>query len=162
VKFGKMKPHRRNRLLLVVFLVLTSGTAVGLALRALNQNINLFYSPADITQGKAPVGRMIRAGGMVVNGSLKRSGKDLNVSFVISDLKHSQVTVHYDGILPDLFREGQGVIARGVLDKDGVFVAQEVLAKHDEKYMPPEVADVIADAHKDGAQEAGVAAGKKL
>ena len=155
-----MKPHRRNRLLLVVFLVLTSGSAVGLALRALNQNINLFYSPQQIVDGQAPVGQMIRAGGMVVNGSVKHADEGLTVDFVISDLKHAQVPVEYTGILPDLFREGQGVVARGKLNKNGVFVAQEVLAKHDEKYMPPEVADVVADAHKDTKAAAG--AGKTL
>ena len=85
-----MKPHRRNRLLLVVFLVLTSSGAVGLALRALNQNINLFYSPQQIVDGDAPIGTMIRAGGMVVNGSVKHATKGLTVSFVISDLKHAQ------------------------------------------------------------------------
>ena len=150
MKFGKMKPHRRNRLLLVVFLVLTSSGAVGLALRALNQNINLFYSPQQIVDGDAPIGTMIRAGGMVVNGSVKHATQGLKVSFVISDLKHAQVPVEYTGILPDLFREGQGVVARGELNRDGVFVAQQVLAKHDEKYMPPEVADVIKGAHQGG------------
>lgn len=154
-----MKPHRRNRLLLVVFLVLTSGGAVGLALRALNQNINLFYSPQQIVDGDAPIGQMIRAGGMVVNGSVKHASHGLKVSFVISDLKHAQVPVVYTGILPDLFREGQGVVARGELNKNGVFVAQQVLAKHDEKYMPPEVADVIAGANKDTKAPAG---GKSL
>ncbi|MCB1692992.1 MAG: cytochrome c maturation protein CcmE [Pseudomonadales bacterium] len=151
-----MKSHRRNRLLLVLLAIAGTGTAVGLVLMALNKNINLFYAPAEIVAGNAPVGETIRAGGMVVNGSVKR-GKDLDVSFVISDLKSSEVTVRYSGILPDLFREGQGVIARGVLRDDGVFVADEVLAKHDEKYMPPEVADVLADAHKDKPQ-----AGKTL
>lgn len=157
MKFGKMKPHRRNRLLLVAFLVLTSGSAVGLALRALNENINLFYSPADIAAGKAPEGQLIRAGGMVVNGSVKRSTSDLTVDFEITDLKNSEVQVRYTGILPDLFREGQGVIARGRLDKKGVFVAEEVLAKHDENYMPPEVADVLADAQNGDKAGAGKA-----
>lgn len=157
MKFGKMKPHRRNRLLLVAVLVLCSGSAVGLALRALNQNINLFYSPADILADKAPVGQLIRAGGMVVNGSVKRSTTDLTVDFEITDLKGSDIPVRYTGILPDLFREGQGVIARGRLDKHGVFVAEEVLAKHDENYMPPEVADVVADAHKGPKTDAGKA-----
>lgn len=146
MKFGKMKPQRRNRLLLVMFLVLTSASAVGLALRALNQNINLFYSPEQIAGGHAPVGQMIRAGGMVVKGSVKHADQGLTVDFVITDLKHSQVPVEYSGILPDMFREGQGIVARGELNKNGVFVAQRVLAKHDEKYMPPEVAEVIAGA----------------
>lgn len=151
MKFGKMKPHRRNRLLLVLFLVITSGSAVGLALRALNENINLFYSPQQIVDGLAPVGSFIRAGGMVVEGSVQRSREDLGVSFMISDLQAAEVEVQFVGILPDMFREGQGVIALGTLNTQGVFVATEVLAKHDENYMPPEVADTLAKAHKDNA-----------
>ena len=151
MKFGKMKPHRRNRLLLVLFLVITSGSAVGLALRALNENINLFYSPQQIVDGQAPVGSLIRAGGMVVEGSVQRSREDLRVSFMISDLQAAEVEVQFEGILPDMFREGQGVIALGTLNTQGVFVATEVLAKHDENYMPPEVADTLAKAHKDNA-----------
>lgn len=146
-----MKPHRRNRLLLVLFLVITSGSAVGLALRALNENINLFYSPQQIVDGQAPVGSLIRAGGMVVEGSVQRSREDLSVSFMISDLQAAEVEVQFEGILPDMFREGQGVIALGALNMQGVFVATEVLAKHDENYMPPEVADTLARAHKDNA-----------
>ena len=148
-----MKPHRRNRLLLVLFLVVTSGSAVGLALVALNENINLFYSPQQIVDGHAPVGPLIRAGGMVENGSVQRSAKDLKVSFVISDLQTARVKVQFEGILPDLFREGQGVIALGTLNAQGVFVADEVLAKHDENYMPPEVVDTLAKAHKDASGE---------
>jgi cytochrome c-type biogenesis protein CcmE len=144
-----MKSHRRNRLLLVLFLVVTSASAIGLAMMALNENINLFYSPEQIVNGEAPVGPLIRAGGMVVMGSVKRSTQDLGVKFTISDLQTSEVTVSFVGILPDLFREGQGVIARGVLNENGVFVAEEVLAKHDENYMPPEVEATLAKAHKD-------------
>jgi cytochrome c-type biogenesis protein CcmE len=154
MKFGKMKPQRKNRLLLVVFLVVTTGGAVTFALLALNENINLFYSTKQIVSGEAPVGQPIRAVGMVVAGSLVRSTTDLGISFVISDLKSSDVTVYFEGILPDLFREGQGVIAQGSLNESGVFVAEEVLAKHDENYMPPEIADVIAEAH----EESGVPA----
>ncbi len=116
---------------------------------ALKENINLFYSPEEIVSGIAPVGKLIRAGGMVTPGSIERSTTDLSISFAVSDLKSSSYTVQYEGILPDLFREDQGVIARGILREDGVFVAEEVLAKHDENYMPPEVADVIAEAHAD-------------
>ncbi len=150
MKFGKMKSHRRNRLLLVVFVVMAAGTAVGLTMKALNENINLFYSPEQIADGEAPIGTLIRAGGMVKDGSVDRATEDLTVRFVISDLKEAQVTVEYVGILPDLFREGQGVIARGVLNEDGIFVAEEVLAKHDENYMPPEVASVLAEEHGSG------------
>ncbi len=153
MKFGKMKRHRRNRLLLVLFLVVTSGSAVGLALMALNENINLFYSPQQIVDGQAPVGPLIRAGGMVVEGSVQRSREDLKVSFVISDLQAAAVKVQFEGILPDMFREGQGVIALGTLNTQGVFVASEVLAKHDENYMPPEVADTLKKAHKDSSGE---------
>ena len=147
MKFGKMKSQRRDRLVLVVFLLLGTGGATTFALMALNENINLFYSPEQILAGEAPTHRVIRAGGMVVDGSVVRSKSDLGVRFVISDLRDSQVTVQYTGILPDLFREGQGIIARGELNGDGIFFAEEVLAKHDENYMPPEIADVIADAH---------------
>ena len=135
----------------MLFLVITSGSAVGLALRALNENINLFYSPQQIVDGQAPVGSLIRAGGMVVEGSVQRSREDLRVSFMISDLQAAEVEVQFEGILPDMFREGQGVIALGTLNTQGVFVATEVLAKHDENYMPPEVADTLAKAHKDNA-----------
>ena len=153
MKFGPMKSHRRNRLLAVVLVVAAAGGATTFALLALNENINLFYSPAQIVAGEAPRETMIRAGGMVLDGSVQRSTTDLGVSFVISDLKAAQFTVKYEGILPDLFREGQGVIARGQLGDDGVFVAEEVLAKHDENYMPPEVAEVVNQAHAEAGRE---------
>jgi len=152
VKFGPMKTHRRNRLLLVAFVVAVSGVAVGLALMALRENINYFYSPEEIVTGKAPVDAQIRAGGMVLNGSVQRSTTDLTIRFVIGDLKAAEVPVEYTGILPDLFREGQGVIAIGRLRADGIFAADEVLAKHDENYMPPEVADLLEKAHGEGGK----------
>lgn len=148
-----MKPHRRNRLIMVAVLVLASGGAVAMAMMALNENINLFYAPIDIVEGRAPQDRLIRAGGMVVNGSVIRSTEDLSVRFVISDTASAEVPIEYNGILPDLFREGQGIIAKGKLNADGVFMAEEVLAKHDENYMPPEVADAVADAHKKAAEK---------
>ena len=150
MKFGKMKTQRRNRLLLILFLLAGVGVATRFVLLALNENINLFYSPGQIVDGEAPVERVIRAGGMVVNGSVLRSDTDLGVRFAISDLRESEVTVQYTGILPDLFREGQGIIARGQLNNEGIFLAEEILAKHDENYMPPEVADVVAEAHAEG------------
>ena len=150
MKFGKMKAQRRNRLLLILFLLVGVGVATRFVLLALNENINLFYSPGQIVDGEAPVDRVIRAGGMVVNGSVLRSDTDLGVRFAISDLRESEVTVQYTGILPDLFREGQGIIARGQLNNEGIFLAEEILAKHDENYMPPEVADVVAEAHAEG------------
>lgn len=154
MKFGKMKPHRRNRLILVCLVVVASGAAVGMAMMALNENINLFYSPEQIVKGEAPVGQLIRAGGMVTEGSVKRSEEDLTVNFMISDTRDAEVQVQYVGILPDLFREGQGVIARGVLRQDGVFKAEEVLAKHDENYMPPELEKMMAETHAgDGGDE---------
>ena len=149
MKFGKMKTHRRNRLMIVGALLLSVGGFVAFALLALDENMNLFYSPEQIAQGKAPEDMLIRAGGMVLADSVARSETDLTVTFVIGDMKASEVTVQYEGILPDLFREGQGVIARGKLNDRGVFVAEEVLAKHDEQYMPPEVAEVLADAHEE-------------
>lgn len=155
MKFGKMKTHRRNRLLLIAFLVFGSGTALALALSALNENINLFYAPDQIVAGEAPIGEMIRAGGMVKEGSIERSKTDLKVRFVISDMQASEVTIQYEGVLPDLFREGQGVIARGALDNNGVFMAEEVLAKHDENYMPPEVLDTLEKAHAKAEMDKG-------
>ncbi len=155
MKFGKMKTHRRNRLMLIGLLLVASGTAVALALTALNENINLFYAPDQIAAGEAPIGQMIRAGGMVKEGSIERSKTDLKVRFVISDMQESEVTIQYEGVLPDLFREGQGVIARGALNEGGVFMAEEVLAKHDENYMPPEVMDALEEAHAKANADAG-------
>jgi cytochrome c-type biogenesis protein CcmE len=139
-----MHPIRRQRLLIVLLVVIGAATAVGLGAYALRQNINLFYPPADIVAGHVPVGKKIRAGGMVVKGSLKRDGASLKVAFVITDFK-AKVPVQYTGILPDLFAEGQGVVANGTLDANGVFQATEVLAKHDEKYMPPELKQTLGN-----------------
>jgi len=143
-----MKPARKKRLTLIVLMV--TGIAVGLffALQSLNQNIMFFFTPTEVADGKAPQGRLFRMGGMVVTGSVSRPGEGLTVQFDLTD-NESKVTVMYTGILPDLFREGQGIIANGQLDKDGAFVAQEVLAKHDENYMPPEVAEAMK---KSGAE----------
>lgn len=140
-----MHPLRRKRLTIVLILVLGVGTAVGLTLYALQQNINLFYSPSQIADGEAPLGRSIRVGGLVVPGSVQREPDSLRVSFALSD-NAKQVQVHYEGILPDLFREGQGIIARGVIKPGGAVWAEEVLAKHDENYMPPEVAGSLKQA----------------
>ena len=133
-----MHPHRKQRLAIVLFIVFGAAAAVALATFALRENINLFYPPADIAAGKAPVGKPMRAGGMVLEGSIKRDANSLRVDFVVTDYKAS-VPVVFTGILPDLFDEGQGVVAAGMLDANGVFQATEVLAKHDENYMPPEV-----------------------
>jgi cytochrome c-type biogenesis protein CcmE len=146
-----MHPIRRQRLIIVLLMILGAGGAVGLAAYALRQNINLFYPPAEIVDGHVPVGKKIRAGGMVIKGSLKRSPDSLLVTFVITDFK-ADVTVQYTGILPDLFAEGQGVVANGMLDANGVFQASEVLAKHDEKYMPPELKQTLAKPQSAAAQ----------
>lgn len=136
-----MTPRRRQRLVLVGLIVVGCTIATGLALLALRENINLFFSPSQIVEGTAPSNTTIRLGGMVVAGSVQR-GDNLGVTFVLTDFAE-QVTVAYEGILPDLFREGQGIVTQGKLDSSGRFVAQQVLAKHDETYMPPEVNDAL-------------------
>jgi len=140
-----MKPLRKRRLTFVLFIVLGLGAAVALGLFAMQQNINLFYSPKEIVENKAPTNVLIRLGGLVVDGSVKREVDSLAVQFQLTDNAES-VTVSYEGILPDLFREGQGIVTMGKLQPDGSFVASEVLAKHDENYMSPEVADAIKQA----------------
>ncbi|WP_263263962.1 cytochrome c maturation protein CcmE [Pseudomonas sp. RIT-PI-S] len=145
-----MNPLRRRRLAIILSLLAGVGLAAALALSALQRNINLFYTPTQIASGEAPHGQRIRAGGMVERGSLTRSSDSLDVSFVVTDFNRS-VTIHYRGILPDLFREGQGIVALGVLDANGVVQADEVLAKHDEKYMPPEVNKALKDSGRLGA-----------
>lgn len=142
-----MNAKRKQRLYLVLLLVAGVSVAVGLAMYALSQNINLFYSPTQIAQGEAPKNTRIRAGGMVVDGSVIRDQQSLKVQFDMTDYAET-VTVEYTGILPDLFREGQGIVAQGSLDEQGVLQAVEVLAKHDENYMPPEVAEALEAAGK--------------
>ncbi|MCW8883722.1 MAG: cytochrome c maturation protein CcmE [Motiliproteus sp.] len=142
-----MTPKRKKRLAFVLSIVVGVGAAVGLSLYGLNQNINLFFSPTQIAEGEAPPNQRMRAGGMVVDGSVVRDPKSLLVTFGLTDHNES-VTVEYSGILPDLFREGQGIVAQGKLNNKGVFVATEVLAKHDENYMPPEVQDALDAAGK--------------
>lgn len=133
-----MHPLRKRKLRLIVLMLTGIAIAIGLALYALKQNINLFYTPTQIAAGEAPVNHTFRLGGMVEKGSLQRIPNSLAVSFAVTDLQHS-IKVAYTGILPDLFREGQGIVADGKLNAQGEFTAQEVLAKHDEKYMPPQV-----------------------
>ncbi|MBK8070432.1 MAG: cytochrome c maturation protein CcmE [Rhodanobacteraceae bacterium] len=150
-----MHPLRRRRLFLILGLVVGIGAATGLALVALQENVNHFYSPSEVLAGSAPEGRNFRLGGVVLEGSTRRDGSSLKAHFVVTD-RFKDLPVEYEGILPDLFKEGQSVIATGVLQAGGVFVASEVLAKHDENYMPKEVAEAIAKgkAQKDsqGAQ----------
>ena len=133
---------RRKRLLTIGLLLTGMGIATALILQSFNQNLMYFYSTSDVAAGKAPIGRDFRIGGLVVAGSVNRAPDSLAVRFTLSDLK-KEVTVSYTGILPDLFREGQGIVANGKLEADGTFVAREVLAKHDENYMPPEVAESL-------------------
>jgi len=140
-----VNPVRKKRLYIVLAILAGVGIAVALALSALQQNINLFYTPTQIADGEAPVDTRIRAGGMVADGSLKRTGDSLDVEFVVTDFTN-YVTIRYRGILPDLFREGQGIVALGKLNVDGELIADEVLAKHDEKYMPPEVTKALEES----------------
>jgi cytochrome c-type biogenesis protein CcmE len=130
---------RRKRLFVVLAILGGVAASVSLAVMASRQNIMFYYDPSQIAAGKAPANKRFRVGGMVVKGSVSRKPGDLEVKFVLTDFAH-QIPVEYTGVLPDLFREGQGIIAHGTLGPDGAFVADEVLAKHDEKYMPPEVA----------------------
>lgn len=140
-----MNPVRKKRLFIILAILAGVGVAVALALSALQQNINLFYTPTQIANGEAPKDTRIRAGGMVRDGSVQRSQDSLEVQFVVTDFA-KDVTIRYYGILPDLFREGQGIVALGKLDAEGVLVADEVLAKHDEKYMPPEVTKALKES----------------
>jgi len=137
-----MTPARKKRLALIVLMVTGIAIGVGFALKSLDENIMFFFTPSEVAKGKAPRDRLFRIGGMVVNGSVSRPGNGLTVQFDLTD-NTSSVTVRYTGILPDLFREGQGIIANGQLGEDGAFVAQQVLAKHDENYMPPEIAEAM-------------------
>ncbi|WP_067222513.1 cytochrome c maturation protein CcmE [Marinomonas gallaica] len=137
-----MHPVRKKRIVTISVILVVLATAIGLVMYALSQNINLFYSPTQVEAGEAPQGVTLRAGGMVVENSVERASDSLNVAFLVTDYKHS-LRIEYKGILPDLFREGQGIVAQGKLDERGVLIASEVLAKHDEEYMPPEVSAAL-------------------
>jgi cytochrome c-type biogenesis protein CcmE len=134
-----MRIIKQKRLGLILLMVAGIGIATFFGLRAFNDNLMYFFSATDVIEGKAPKDHLFRLGGMVVKGSVVRQPSGLTVRFVLTDMA-KEVTVEYTGILPDLFREGQGIVANGKLDANGIFIAQEVLAKHDENYMPPEVA----------------------
>ena len=143
-----MTPTRKRRLIAVIVIILGVGTAAAVAINALNENMLFFVSPTDVEEQSLPAGKRFRLGGLVEAGSLSRASDSLAIKFIVTDGAHS-VEVQYDGILPDLFREGQGIIAIGELTSAGYFEASEVLAKHDEKYMPPEVAEALEKAgHK--------------
>ncbi|MEI6895887.1 MAG: cytochrome c maturation protein CcmE [Psychromonas sp.] len=144
-----MNPRRKQRLIIISSLVIGLSLALGLVLFALQQNIDLFYTPTEIIEGKNEtgvkpvIGQRLRVGGLVVNGSVKRDPESLKVSFDLIDNGGGLVTVFFDGILPDLFREGQGIVAQGELLNATQIHAFEVLAKHDEEYLPPEVAEAL-------------------
>lgn len=144
-----MNPRRKKRLTIVIVLLIGISSVTGLVLYALQQNIDLFYTPTELVEGmgkdkvKPEVGQRLRIGGLVMPGSVIRSKEDLSVSFKLIDDGGQFVTIEYTGILPDLFREGQGIVAQGTLKSAGVITAHEVLAKHDEEYMPPEVAEAV-------------------
>jgi cytochrome c-type biogenesis protein CcmE len=150
-----MTPTRKRRLIAISLILVGIGLASGIAFWSLQQNLLYFQSPSEVAELGMPAGRQFRLGGLVEGGSTERDSGGLLVKFVVTDGLKS-IPVSYEGILPDLFREGQGVIARGELDENGTFRAQEVLAKHDENYMPPEVADALEKAGHPGAKKSGV------
>ncbi|HKM37817.1 MAG TPA: cytochrome c maturation protein CcmE [Thiopseudomonas sp.] len=152
-----MNPVRKKRLMIIVGILLGVSATVALGLTALQQNINLFYTPTQIANGEAPEGARIRAGGLVREGSLTRSEDSLTVDFIVTD-GDADTRIQYRGILPDLFREGQGIVAMGRLNESKVLIADEILAKHDENYMPPEVSDALEKTgmlqhYEDGQKE---------
>lgn len=140
-----MHPIRKQRLYFIGALMLALVAAVALALYALKQNINLFYTPSQLQQTRPGLTQTIRVGGLVKAGSVVHSRQDNGVHFVVTDTQHN-IEVYYRGLLPDLFREGQGIVVEGKLDGQGVLQASEVLAKHDENYMPPQVAESLPAA----------------
>ncbi len=139
---------RQRRMTLVLGIVAGVAIAGALALSAFRQNVTFFFDPSQVAAGRVPAGQRFRLGGMVTQGSLHRAPGSLEVRFMVTDFSHD-VPVSYTGVLPDLFREGAGVVAHGRMRADGTFVADEVLAKHDEKYMPPEVARSLKKRHGD-------------
>ena len=139
-----MQPLRKQRLYAILSILLGTLIATFLVVKGLSTSINLFYSPSEILKEEISVGEEIRAGGMVTKGSLRREENSLKVSFEITDFEEN-ITVIYEGILPDLFSEQAGVVIKGALNEEGIFLAYEVLAKHDENYMPPEVAKTLKE-----------------
>ena len=149
-----MSPKQKQRFIIVSLLVLGLGIGVTLVLMALNENINLFYTPSQVVAGEVPDDEYFRIGGMVTDGSLEKVEGALMVRFKLND-SVKEVQLEYSGILPDLFREGQGIVAEGTLNSEGVFIANQVLAKHDENYMPPEVEHALKTSGGDYYQEKG-------
>ena len=144
---------RQKRLMLVGVGILGVCAAAALAIRALQSNISYYFTPTQVVAKEAPLDHVFRVGGLVTEGSMKRAPDGLTVTFDVTDLAKT-VTVSYTGILPDLFKEGSGTVARGTLGPDGIFYADQVLAKHDEAYMPPEVAGTLQTAHAEGMTNA--------
>jgi cytochrome c-type biogenesis protein CcmE len=142
---------RQKRFAFIGLGLLALGVATTLVLNAFQSNLVFFFTPTQVANGEVPKGRSFRIGGMVEDGSLRRESDGLTVHFVVTDMA-KRVPVTYRGILPDLFKEGKGAVAQGQLIADGTFVASEVLAKHDENYMPPEAAEALAKAKASGAQ----------
>ena len=151
-----MNPNRRRRLFGVGLIIIGVGIAVALGLAAFQENLRFFISPTQVAQGEAPMDRAFRLGGLVKDGSVWRDPDSLRVRFIITDTLE-EVEVEYTGILPDLFREGQGIVTLGRLDGNRRFQAEEVLAKHDENYLPPEVSDALRTAHEEGVRRAQAA-----
>ena len=137
-----MHPLRKQRIYAIVTVLLGVIVALVLVMSALSKNMNLFYSPSELVSNSVAPGSIVRAGGMVASGSIQKSTDSLEVIFLITDFQNS-LSVTYNGILPDLFSEDAGVVVKGFLKEDGTFLAEEVLAKHDENYMPPEVAKML-------------------
>jgi len=133
-----VKPHRQKKLAVILFIAAGLSVGIGLTLYALRQNLNMFFTPTEVAAGGIPPDREIRVGGMVKEGSVVHADDSLEVRFIATDYA-KDVSIHYEGILPDLFREGQGIVVEGLVDQNGILQASRVLAKHDENYMSPEV-----------------------
>jgi cytochrome c-type biogenesis protein CcmE len=143
---------RHKKLALIGGALALIGIITFFVMNALQSNLAFYISPTDVVNGKAPAGKLFRIGGMVKEGSVARQADGVTIAFVVTDTEHD-ITVHYKGILPDLFKEGKGVTAQGRLTADGHFTASDVLAKHDENYMPPEAAKAVGDAHARAAEK---------
>ncbi len=140
-----MRAKRKQRLIFIIILFVGFSSAAALGVYALQKNKTYFHTPAEIAAGNAPLDKLFRVGGLVVEGSVKRFDDGVTTAFNLTDTEGT-VTVQYTGLLPDLFREGQGIVAQGKLNGEGIIIAQEVLAKHDENYMPPEVAEALKES----------------
>ena len=143
-----MKPHRQKRLAVILFIAVGISAGIGLTVYALRQNLNMFFTPTQVAAGEIPAGREIRVGGMVKEGSEWYAANSTEMGFTVTDYARD-VPIVYDGRLPDLFREGQGIVVEGLVDQSGVFQASRVIAKHDENYMSPEVKAALDAAHVD-------------